>query len=89
MTLEHWIGVEESIGFLLRRADEGLVATNGEEAQVRGFARLSRAEHVAFLTQTQIGLGQLETVCRLREGLQPREPRLGEFVSMSPKRPLW
>ena len=47
-----------------------------------GRARLAGSKDVAFLAQAQVGLGKLETVGRVREGLQARSARVREFVAM-------
>ena len=82
MALQHRVLFQELLGLAFRAADERLVAAHREEAQVGGCARLSRSENVAFLAQAQVGLGELETIGRVREGLQARSARVREFVSM-------
>ena len=82
MALQHRILFQEGLGFAFRAADERLVAAHREEAQVSGRARLAGSKHVAFLAQTQVSLGELETVGSIREGLQARSARVCEFVSM-------
>ena len=82
MALQHRVLFQEGFGFAFRTADERLVAAHREEAQVGGRARLAGSKHVAFLAQAQVGLGELETVGRIRESLQARPARVREFVAM-------
>ena len=60
---------EQGLRFTLRRADNGLVATNRQESQVRGRPGLPRPQDVTFLAQAQVCLGELKAISRSSEGL--------------------
>ena len=47
-----------------------------------GGSRLSGPEYVAFLAQAQVGLGEFESVGRIRERLEASAPRVREVMPM-------
>ena len=82
MAVQRRILLQDSLCLAFRSADERLVAPHRQEAQVGGGSRLSGPEHVAFLAQAQVGLGEFESVGRIRERLEASAPRVREVMPM-------
>src|SRR6266540_7460446 len=79
LVVERPLVLDQPVGRLARLLQEAAIAAQAREEQI-GQPRLARPEQLSLAADLQVALGELETVVRSDERLQPRARRVGQLL---------